>query len=91
MNYNYPYDMFNQDYLNAYAKQRREDAERQHKEQQDNIRDLAKAAHDFIEAAQKVRPEYQQQAQNAVFDVIFACMMQSQFGGSYSDYTGNRF
>lgn len=57
------------------------EAERQHREQQENIRDLVKAVHDFLDAAQKVKPEYQQQAQQAVFAAIFERMMQSQYGG----------
>ena len=91
MMYNtYPYNMFNQSGLNSFDQQRYE-AEKQHREQQDNIRDLVKAAHDFLDAAQKVKPEYQMQAQQAVFAVICERMMQSQHGGINSDYTGNRF
>lgn len=77
---NYPYNLFNQNSLSNFDQQRYE-AERQHREQQENIRDLVKAVHDFLDAAQKVKPEYQQQAQQAVFAAIFERMMQSQYGG----------
>ena len=77
---NYPYNFFNQNSLSSFDKQRYE-AERQHREQQEIIRDLIKATHDFLDAAQKVKPEYQIQAQQAVFYVIFERMMQSQYGG----------
>ena len=77
---NYPYNLFNQSSLSSFDRQRYE-AEKQHREQQDNIRDLIKAAHDFLDAAQKVRPEYQLQAQQAVFAAVFERMMQSPCGG----------
>ncbi len=94
MNFNsYPYNMFNQNILSTYDQQQYEieRQRREHMEQQENIRDLVKAAHDFLKAAQKVKPEYREQAQQAVFAVLFEQMMQSQYGGTNRDYTGNRF
>ena len=90
MNYNYPYTMFNQNYLNTYS-QLSYDLQRQHQEQQENIRDLLKAANDLIDAAQKIRPEYQEQAMKEVFALILARSMQTQYGGASNDHTGNRF
>ena len=60
---NYPYGLFNQDYLNAYQGQERE-AQR-HCEQNQNIADMVKAISDFCEAARKVHPDFQQMAFNA--------------------------
>ena len=68
--------MFNQNGLNNFDQQKYE-RENEHREQQENIRNLVKAAHDFIDAAQKIKPEYQAQAQQAVFGVIVGRMINS--------------
>lgn len=60
---NYPYGIFNSDYLNAYQAQQWE-AQRQW-EQNKNIADMVKALSDYFEAARKVHPDYQQAAFNA--------------------------
>lgn len=60
---NYPYGIFNPDYLNAYQAQQWE-AQRQW-EQNKNIADMVKALSDYFEAARKVHPDYQQAAFNA--------------------------
>ena len=90
MNYIYPYTMFNQNYLNTYS-QPNYDLQRHHQEQQENIRDLLKAANGLIDAAQKIRPEYQEQAMRELFALILARSMQTQYGGTNSDHTGNCF
>ena len=63
MYHNYPYEIFNSDYLNAYQAQQQE-AQRQW-EQNKNIADMVKAISDYFEAARKVDPDYQQRAFNA--------------------------
>lgn len=60
---NYPYGIFNPDYLAKYQAQQRE-AQRQW-EQNKNISDMVKAISDYFEAARKVDPDYQQIAFNA--------------------------
>ena len=60
---NYPYGLFNQDYLQAYQAQQRE-AQRQW-EQNKNISDMVKAISDYCEAARKVHPDFQELAFNA--------------------------
>ena len=60
---NYPYSLFNQDYLQAYQAQQRE-AQRQW-EQNKNIADMVKAISDYCEAARKVHPDFQEMAFNA--------------------------
>lgn len=60
---NYPYGIFNQDYLSAYQVQQRE-AQRQW-EQNKNIADMVKAISDYCEASRKVHPDFQQMAFNA--------------------------
>ena len=60
---NYPYGLFNQDYLQAYQAQQRE-AQRQW-EQNKNIADMVKAISDYCEAARKVHPDFQEMAFNA--------------------------
>ena len=58
---NYPYGIFNQNYLRSYQAQ---EAQRQW-EQNKNIVDMVKAISDYFEAARKVHPDYQQAACNA--------------------------
>ena len=60
---NYPYGLFNQDYLQTYQAQQRE-AQRQW-EQNKNIADMVKAISDYCEAARKVHPDFQEMAFNA--------------------------
>ena len=60
---NYPYGLFNQDYLQDYQAQQRE-AQRQW-EQNKNIADMVKAISDYCEAARKVHPDFQELAFNA--------------------------
>ena len=59
---NFPYGIFNQDYLNAYQMQK--EAQRQW-EQNKNIADMVKAISDYCEAARKVDPDFRQIAFNA--------------------------
>lgn len=66
---NYPYGIFNPNYLNAYQEQQRE-FQRQC-EQNKNIADMVKAISDYCEAARKVQPDYQQAAFNACLAEIF--------------------
>ena len=90
MNFNsYPYNMFNQNILSTYDQQQYEIERqcREHMEQQENIRDLVKAAHDFLKAAQKVKPEYREDA----MILKLAAEIGYYNGGTNSDYTGNRF
>ena len=63
MYHNYPYGLFNQDYLKAYQAQQRE-AQRQW-EQNKNIADMVKAISDYCEAARKVHPDFQEMVFNA--------------------------
>ncbi len=60
---NYPYGIFNQDYLRAYQEQQKE-AQRQW-EQNKNIIDMVKAISDYCEAARKVDDDFRQAAFNA--------------------------
>ena len=60
MYHNYPYGIFNPDYLTTYNPQQQE-AQRQW-EQNKNIADMVKAISDYCEAARKVHPDYQQAA-----------------------------
>ena len=80
MNYNYPYDMFNQDYLNSYNQQMYE-AQRQHMEQMDNLNDLQKAVSDLLDALDKVRPEYQPDARQAMMNAVMMHMMEKNWRG----------
>lgn len=57
---NYPYGLFNQDYLNTYQVQQRET--QRHWEQNKNIADMVKAISDYCEAARKVHPDFQEMA-----------------------------
>ena len=57
---NYPYGLFNQDYLNTYQAQQRET--QRHWEQNKNIADMVKAISDYCEAARKVHPDLQEMA-----------------------------
>lgn len=66
---NYPYGIFNANYLNAYQEQQKE-IQRQW-EQNKNIADMVKAISDYCEAARKVHPHYQQAAYNACLAEIF--------------------
>ena len=59
---NYPYGIFNADYLKAYQEHR--EAQRQW-EQNKNIADMVKAISDYCEAARNVHPDFQQAAFNA--------------------------
>lgn len=74
---NYPYGIFDQELLRAYQQQ--QEAQRQC-EQNKNIYDMTKALHDFLDASQKVHPDYQQMAYQACFAVI-ADHMQKNNGG----------
>ena len=80
MNYNYPYDMFNQDYLSSYNQQMYE-AQRQHMEQMDNLNDLQKAVSDLLDALDKVRPEYQPDARQAMMNAVMMRMMEKNWRG----------
>lgn len=66
---NYPYGIFNPNYLNTYQEQQKE-IQRQW-EQNKNIADMVKAISDYCEAARKVHPDYQQVAVNACLAGIF--------------------
>lgn len=57
---NYPYGLFNQDYLKTYQAQQRET--QRHWEQNKNIADMVKAISDYCEAARKVHPDFQEMA-----------------------------
>ena len=57
---NYPYGLFNQDYLNTYQAQQRET--HRHWKQNKNIADMVKAISDYCEAARKVHPDFQEMA-----------------------------
>lgn len=81
MIYNYPYDMFNQNYLNSYDQQMYE-AQRKHMEQLENLGDLQKAVSDLLDALDKVKPEYQQYAQQAVINAVFMHKMKQAMGGA---------
>jgi len=61
---NYPYTLFNPNYLsyNQQSLQQAIEAQRKYMEQQKNIADMVKAISDYFEAGRKVSPEYQQQA-----------------------------
>ena len=75
---NYPYGIFNSDYLRAYQAQQKE-AQRQW-EQNKNIRDLTKALSDFLDASGKVQPDFQQMAWDACACVILDHMAKSNGG-----------
>lgn len=59
---NYPYGIFNHQYLNTYQEQ--QELKRKW-EQNKNIMDMVKAISDYCEAARKVDPDFQQLAFNA--------------------------
>ena len=80
MNYNYPYDVFNQNYLDAYNQQQYE-AQRQHIEQLENLNDLQKAVSDLLDALDKVRPEYRPYAQQAFTNAVMMHMMKKNWSG----------
>ena len=80
MNYNYPYDLFNQDYLSSYNQQMYE-AQRQHMEQMDNLNDLQKAVSDLLDALDKVRPEYQPNPRQAMMNAVMMHMMKKNWRG----------
>lgn len=67
----YPYNLFNPNYINNYNNQQIE-AQRKYWEQQGKIRDLVKALHDFLDAAKDISPEYQQQAFEACCAMVAA-------------------
>ena len=79
--YNYPYDMFNQNYMSAFDQQQY-DAQKQHIEQLENINDLQKAASDLLDALDKVKPGYRQYAQQAVLNAVFQHKMKQAMGGT---------
>ena len=80
MSYNYPYNLFSPNYLNSYDQQLYE-KQRQHLEQMENLQDLQKAASDFLDACDKVRPEYQSDAQQVVLNAIMMHMMKKKGRG----------
>lgn len=61
---NYPYGIFNPQYLNTYQEQ--QELKRKW-EQNKNIMDMVKAISDYFEASRKVDPDFQQLA-------VYACM-----------------
>ena len=61
---NYPYGIFNPEYLNEYQHAQQREAQRQW-EQNKNISDMVKAISDYCEAARKVHPDFQEMAFNA--------------------------
>ena len=67
---NYPYGIFNPQYLNAYQAQQRE-IQRQW-EQNKNVADLTKALKDFLDAMENVHPDFQQAAFEACAFTILA-------------------
>lgn len=65
MMYNqYPYNIFNQDYVNAVYLQQLQ-AQRHSSEQQKAIKDMVQAISDYCEAARKITGDYSQLAINA--------------------------
>lgn len=60
---NYPYGMFNPQYLQNYRLQNSE--VQRNFEQQKNICDMVKVLSDFLEASRKIDSDYQQAAMNA--------------------------
>jgi CHASE3 domain sensor protein len=76
---NYPFDVFNPNYIASYNQQARE-LQKHHAEQQKNICDLVKAIRDFIDAMNKVSPEYHDAAMEACFAEIIRQMNQSNGG-----------
>lgn len=78
MDPNYPYGIFNPDYLNAYQAQQRE-AQRKW-EQNKNVGDLVKALSDFLDASGKVHPDFQQMAWDACACVILEHMAKNSGG-----------
>lgn len=74
MNYynQFPYDIFNQNALNAFIEnQQRNDAINQHhSEQQQNIMKMRKAISDYCDAARRVTSDYREQAMNACLEEI---------------------
>ena len=75
---NYPYRIFNPDYLNAYQEQKKE-AQRQW-EQNKNVADLVKALSDFLDASGKVHPDFQKLAWDACAGVILDHMRNNNGG-----------
>jgi hypothetical protein len=75
---NYPYNFFNQDTMSQYSQQ--PGFQRYHNEQQKNILDMVKALSDFIDAAQKISPEYRQRATDACFAELFRRMTMNNGG-----------
>jgi len=73
---NYPYGIFDQEQLRAYQQQ---EAQRQC-EQNKNIYDMTKALHDFLDASQKVHPDFQQSAYEACIATIVGHMQKSNGG-----------
>ena len=79
MMYNYyPYNLFNQNAMSAYDQQQA--YQQYHYEQQKNVVDMVKALSDFLDAAQKVAPEYQEQATNMCFVEILRHMTTNNGG-----------
>lgn len=70
----YPYNLYNPNYVNAaylqqIEAQRRAEAEKKFWEQQGKIKDMVKAISDYFSAARDIEPEYQQEA-------IAACLVE---------------
>ena len=80
---NYPYSIFNPNYLiNAQQMfQQAVEAQQKHNEQQKNIADMVKAISDYCEAGRKLAPEYRQQAMQACWAEIL-CQMAKDSGGT---------
>ena len=80
---NYPYSIFNTNYLSSAQQtyQQIVDAQKKHNEQQKNIADMVKAISDYCEAARKIDPEYRQQAMQACWTEIL-CQMAKDNGGT---------
>jgi len=76
----YPYDMFNQEYLNHLYQQQ---AAEKHREQQKKICDMVKAISDLFEASRELSPEYWEQARMACFMEILRQNQidQNRYGG----------
>ena len=71
-NNQYPYNIFSQNEINTYiaATQREADILKHNSEQQKNILQMRKAIRDYIEAARKITPDFQQEAFSQCMDEI---------------------
>lgn len=76
----YPYNIFNQNFLAEYMtqQQRFNEIQQHHMEQQKNIIDMRKAISDYCKAAKKVSPDYQQEAMDQCLQEI---MIQAGMNG----------